>query len=444
MADVLRPLGIVGRPIVGWVAPHGGVHFADGSPALDWFVAADDRWYHPSREVAVRQSDESGMPVVSTRMRVPGGDIVHTVWCASGPDARPIVVVDVLNDSPMPVAVAFSRADLSVSRPIALRTDQTAWPAPGLDLPESPTVMPVGHRASVRVCIGRNVDLSALPEREAVVRGWLAMCDRSSRLVLPDQSGGRSLTDRVGRAKSDILLNVGRTNAPWRDADALSIWLLEQCHAHRMGVSGTDADDVANAIERIISRSKRSGLDPIRSAAIRCGATWLTGVEGSVEGDIDRFASRKLGLSAAEIFSFPRLKVDADLSGAPLVTAVEESLVTWFGGESIRLCPDGIDGERLGSSFEGHGLATPWSTSVSLAVRWHGPNAAVLWEVGGDRRFVLTSGVDGNWRSELLSGDALWRPDREPSELASISDGAVVSLGGEFSGNDGPTSSSFS
>jgi hypothetical protein len=439
LADALRPLGIVGRPIVGWVDSRGGVILADGSPTLDWFVAADDRWYHPSREAAVRQSDVEGLPVISTRMRVPGGDIVHTVWCAAGSDARPIVVVDVLNDSPMPVAVAFSRSDLSVSRPIAARADESTWPAPGLELPETPTVMPIGHRAAVRVCVGRNVDLSKLPDREAVVRGWETIRDRSSRLVLPDQSGGRSLADRVARAKSDIVLTAGRDDAPWRDADSLSIWLLEQIHAHRLGASVVEADDVANAIERVISRSKRSGLDEIRSAAIRCGAMWLTSVEPSVEADVDRFASRKLGLAASDIFSHPRLTVDSELSGAPLITAVEESLAVWLGGDSIRLCADGIEAERLGSPFEGHGLPAPWSTSVSLAIRWHGANAAVLWETSGDRRFTLTSGVDRRWRNDASVGEALWRPETTSMNPLAVPDTSI-----DISRGESPESPSFS
>lgn len=419
MADDRRAIGIVGRPIVGWVNSHGGVNFADGSANLDWFVAADDRWYDPSREVAVRQNDEHGLPVVTTRLRVPGGDIVHTAWCVAGPDARPIVVVDILNDSPMPVAVALSRTDLSVSRPVAARGAESAWPAPGLDLPEAPTVMPIGHRASIRVCVGRDLDLSKMPERDAVVRGWTTMCEQSSRFVLPDQVGGRLLTDRIDRAKSDIILNLRDNDAPWRDADALARWLLARFHAHRMGAGSTEPDDVAAAVERIIARSKRSGLDCVRSAAVRSGAIWLSSESPRVVDDIDRLASRKLGQSAHDIFTSPRIEVRSDTDGPELITAVEDSLAVWMGGDVLSLCSDGVSSERLGSSFEAHGLAAPGSTKVSLAVRWHGANAAVLWQIDGDRRFTLTSGVDRDWSNAMAAGDALWRTGFPMSNEAS-------------------------
>ena len=78
MVDETSPIGVFGRPAVARVTSRGRVCFTDGSPDLGWHVAADDRWYDPEREVAVRRSDTDGLPIVSTRMRVPGGDIVHT------------------------------------------------------------------------------------------------------------------------------------------------------------------------------------------------------------------------------------------------------------------------------------------------------------------------------------------------------------------------------
>ena len=418
MADDPLPIGVFGRSAVARVTPRGRVCFADGSPDLCWHVAADDRWYDPEREVAVRRSDSDGFPIVTTRMRVPGGDVVHTVWCASGPDARPIVVIDIENDSPMPVAVAFTRTDLTVSRPVATRGAEGAWPAPGLELPSAPTVMPVGHRSHVRVAVGRGIDLERLPEMDAVVRGWSTMCDVSSRLVLPDLRSGTPLMDRVNRAKVAIAL-AGDVEMPWRDVDDLSVWLLDRHHAQRAGVTSTPVEEVAGAVERIVRKSKRGRMTTGRAAAIRVGSLWLSGVDEGTMGDVARIVRRALGTNLSDVVGDARLDVDDPLTDGELITAVEESLVCWDGGERLTFCPDGIVGERLGSSFEAHGLTAPCGARVSMAVRWHGSNAAVLWDVeprdrGPVRPFELRSGVDERWSSTESRGESLWRMNAAP------------------------------
>ena len=48
----------------------------------EWWVGADDRWYAPAVEAAVRQTRPGVGPVLETRMRVPGGDVVATTWAA--------------------------------------------------------------------------------------------------------------------------------------------------------------------------------------------------------------------------------------------------------------------------------------------------------------------------------------------------------------------------
>ena len=79
--------------------------------SLDWWVGADDRWHFPSREVTVRQSLLGGAPVVETRMRVPGGDAVHRVYCSrtdAGDGRRELIHVEIENDSPNPFALALA------------------------------------------------------------------------------------------------------------------------------------------------------------------------------------------------------------------------------------------------------------------------------------------------------------------------------------------------
>ena len=46
----------------------------------EWWVGADDRWYAPAVEAAVRHTRPGVGPVLETRMRVSGGDVVATTW----------------------------------------------------------------------------------------------------------------------------------------------------------------------------------------------------------------------------------------------------------------------------------------------------------------------------------------------------------------------------
>jgi hypothetical protein len=59
---------------------------------------------------------------------------------------------------------------------------------------------------------------------------------------------------------------------------------------------------------------------------------------------------------------------------------------------------------------------------VSFAVRWHGPNAAVICEVLGSSDVELRSGVDLNWSSLQLTGEALWRVENVPESALAESD----------------------
>ena len=59
---------------------------------------------------------------------------------------------------------------------------------------------------------------------------------------------------------------------------------------------------------------------------------------------------------------------------------------------------------------------------MSFAVRWHGPNAAVIWEVTGPTDVELRSGVDASWSSTNASGEALWRVENVPETAFAVAD----------------------
>jgi hypothetical protein len=207
--------------------------------SLDWWVGAEDRWYLPARETAVRQSLVEDSPVVETRQRVPGGDIVHRVHAAVGTGVlggREAVVVELTNATPVPVAVALAvspddlgeggsvhrlvphdRRRIGVDGAWTLLLDRDARKAATgdgrTDLEAVVTsggaaegwepvddrrgraslalVFPLPHTASLRVALvagstPTDGDVEALPGADAVASGWARQADRGLRVVLPD------------------------------------------------------------------------------------------------------------------------------------------------------------------------------------------------------------------------------------------------------------------
>ncbi|NDB27873.1 MAG: hypothetical protein EB028_08065, partial [Actinobacteria bacterium] len=140
----MRAVGVRGGAWLGGVNAWGDV-FVDGQERLRWFVAADDRWYRPSRETTVRQREVSGVPVIETRIKVPGGDAVQRVYGVA--DLGGAIVVEIYNDSTLPFAVAFDRGDIATMR------EPSPTGVQGIDLPAGSVVFPVGHHATMRAAI---------------------------------------------------------------------------------------------------------------------------------------------------------------------------------------------------------------------------------------------------------------------------------------------------
>lgn len=104
-------VGNIGSPHEAIVDPRGLVTPWFDGWSLDWWVGAEDRWHLPSREAAVRQRLVADAPVVETAMRVPGGDILHRAYAirtAPADGAEELVVVEIENATPVPVALAVA------------------------------------------------------------------------------------------------------------------------------------------------------------------------------------------------------------------------------------------------------------------------------------------------------------------------------------------------
>jgi hypothetical protein len=376
--------GVLGGAWRADVTAHGSVLPWDGTAPLDWHVAADDRWHSPATEPAVRQHRLDGAPVFETRVRIPGGDAVQRIWSVA--DAGGLTVIEVANESPLPIACAFTRPDVLTTRP------PTTVPIQGIDLPtESTVVVPIGHRASACVAIrhaGRGPGRlpGALPDAVAVARGWVGVAERASRLVLPDAA----LVARVVTARSELLLG-GPADA---DDDPIG-YLVGVAELVRMGELTADqleaaAPVVAKAAEEIARRPGWAADAGLAAAAVTLAAA------GERRGatDASRIAAGRPVTPVA----------DPPDAGALAVAGVERRLL-----RGTAVLPEGIPSTWRGAGFEASMLVAGPTTRVSFGVRWHGANPAVLWEVEGDPVELTAPAVDATWSTRESRGEALWR-----------------------------------
>ena len=225
--------------------------------SLDWWIGGDDRWYLPAREPSVRQRRIGDGPVIETSVRVPSGDVVATTWpvVAGG---HPATVVEIHNDSPVPVALALALRPYPVDgrvatdHRLALSVDRRRVEVdgrPAVLLPRPPNeagadgaadllervvageplswsgpvegpganavcLYPVPHATSLRVTLpgpgprpteAATVDRlrpEAVPDAEAVARGWTSVIEQGGTFRFPDPG----LTALTGAARSRLIL----------------------------------------------------------------------------------------------------------------------------------------------------------------------------------------------------------------------------------------------
>ena len=238
----------------------GLVSAAGASWSLDWWVGADDRWHLPAREPSVRQARIGFGPIVETSVRVPSGDVVHTTYPVQV-DGRTATVIEVRNDSPVPVALAMAvrpygpeGEGVAGSAGITLSIDDTVVMVddqPAVILPRPPNqagaltdgdllttveagqpltwdqsvsgptanaicLYPLPHQTSLRFVIPEwNVDPaspvspsgirpSGLADPATAARGWTAVVERAARFEFPDPG----LTALAGAARARLVIEA--------------------------------------------------------------------------------------------------------------------------------------------------------------------------------------------------------------------------------------------
>lgn len=427
-----RVIGALGHQWRATVDGAGNVFPGDGSPALRWFVAAEDRWHRPSEEQSVRQVARDGTPVIETRLRVPTGDVVQRVFVAPGRSSGPALIMDVENDSGRAVALAVSRTDaVALRAPRGLPQDHPlAGPlVDELGTREPLLVLPLGHRTTLRIAIpcvpGGPVDpadyLAGFPDWSDVVRGWTALCDRASSFAVPDRVDAEPVTHAIVSERCRAALDPPQDV---RDGDAAVEALLAWRDLVPMGLYRPDAEEIAAAVEMLAKSVRRNrswsrdAARAVEAAAVLLGAVDSgSGRHGDPVGELRRVVAGALGRSS---MTLPRLLDTATGEPSRWVDRLEGGLIRWTDDRDAVLCPTGIAPDRLGVDLEVHRLPVgPWHR-VSFAVRWHGAHPAVIWEVEGPSGLQLRSGVDPLWVTSHEAGETLWRmPASLPSTESS-------------------------
>jgi hypothetical protein len=256
----------------GWnavVNERGAVRLNDGSTVLDWYIAADDRWHDPSTEPSVRQTRRAGVPVVETRVRIPGGDAIQRVYAVA--DAGGLVVVEISNESTLPIAVAFTRPDLISSRTPSPRGAQ------GIELPPESIVFPVAHGSTLRIALRApnnfvaSVDVERLPSSEQLQKGWLKAVEQAGYVIVPEGA----VAPLVAKLRSDALVLSGHDLDDWpngviKDGEVDSVaYILTLQELVRMGekLTGNSAQSridhaaqLAQCVETLLKENKKQAL----------------------------------------------------------------------------------------------------------------------------------------------------------------------------------------
>ena len=406
-------LGIRGG---GWnaiVNERGSVRLNDGSPVLDWHIAADDRWHDPSTEPSVRQTRRAGVPVIETRLRIPGGDAIQRVYAVA--DAGGLVVIEITNESTLPIAVAFTRSDVISSRTPSPRGAQ------GIELPAGSVVFPVAHGSTLRVALCAasnvaneitNVDVERLPSFEQLQKGWLKAVEQAGYVIVPEGA----VAPLVARLRSDALALSGHEIEDWgigaggdcaNDPVAYMLTLQELL---RMGEKLTgDSDQIrvdhaarlAQCVETLLKDHKKSSVLPWDVERALFAAQFVFARIGENRAADDVAAAQLRMSSAAE----PPNVMPTDIRA---IAWVEEKLVAVQRDGSVQIFGRGIPRLWLGANLECHRVAAGPLHTVSFGIRWHGEKPALLWEVSGPAGIKLTAGkCDPTWTSVEATGETL-------------------------------------
>ncbi len=297
-------------------------------------------------------------------MRVPSGDVVQTVYAALV-DGRAVAVIEVENQSPVPVALAIALrpytldgdpgalsvqrrsstelvADgyrLTLPRPAneqAFAGDHdllaTVEAGAALTWPDTPPtaaggsanavlMVPIPHRTTFRYCLGPAdlaVSIDRLPGPDNVARGWNAVVESGGRFDFPDSGLGRL----AGIARARLLLLDERPPGVDGDVGMVLAGLAESGHADRLG------EWLPELVDEL---SGHGGLSPADEAGSARAAMLVDGLARALVIGGDRQAAEEALPSLLQLTRRiePRLRRSTRLSRSRVATSSVESTRHW-------------------------------------------------------------------------------------------------------------------
>ncbi len=413
---------------------------------LDWWVGADDRWYLPAREPAVRQRRHGPGPIIETAMRVPSGDVTSTAYPAVV-GARRVTVIEVANDSPVPVVLAIAvrpggldgrsetpmRLDLAdgaivvdgrsaVLLPRAPNERVALADADVLDLVEAGAPLswtgpvtgpwataaclyPLPHSTSLRFVVPTDdgtgpIAIDTLPPSETVAKGWTSIVDRAGRFAFPDPG----LTELVGAARSRLVLTAPTLPEQVTAIDHRGALVLEAL------ALGGHVDECTPAL---------------RSLADAFPARLPADTE-TASGSAAAAAMIRAAAAAAELLD-PSMADDLLESMAQLTSLVERAGDAATGDAAKLALARLVDraGQPDAAQHLRSGIATP--TSVSTSTSAPTERDADAPQAGGGRDLDLTTGRDLGPDlgpitdlAQLAAPAGSWPPDDDPVAAARL------------------------
>jgi len=350
------------------------------------------------------------VPVVETRLRIPGGDAIQRVYAVA--DAGGLVVIEITNESTLPIAVAFTRPDVISSRTPSPRGAQ------GIELPAGSVVFPVAHGSTLRVALRApdsvvaNVDVERLPSFEQLQKGWLKAVEQAGYVIVPEGA----VAPLVARLRSDALILSGHEIEDWAIgaggdcANDPVAYILTLQELLRMGEKLTGdsalirvdhAARLAQCVETLLKDNKKTQVLPWDVERALFAAQFVFARMGESRAADDVAAAQLRLNSCAE----PPNVMPTDIRA---IAWVEEKMVAMQRDGSVQIFGRGIPRLWLGANLECHRVAAGPLHTVSFGIRWHGEKPALLWEVAGPAGIKLTAGkCDPTWTSVEATGETL-------------------------------------
>jgi hypothetical protein len=334
-------------------------------------------------------------------------------------DAGGLVVIEITNESTLPIAVAFTRPDVISSRTPSPRGAQ------GIELPAGSVVFPVAHGSTLRVALRAamhvvnavantvaNVDVERLPSFEQLQKGWLKAVEQAGYVIVPEGA----VASLVARLRSDALILSGHEIEDWAIgaggdcANDPVAYILTLQELLRMGeklnsdsaqIRVDHAARLAQSVETLLKDNKKVSILPWDVERALFAAQFVFSRMGESRAADDVAAAQLRMSSAAE----PPNVMPTDIRA---IAWVEEKMVAMQRDGSVQIFGRGIPRLWLGANLECHRVAAGPLHTVSFGIRWHGEKPALLWEVAGPAGIKLTAGkCDPTWTSVEATGETL-------------------------------------